>query len=64
MFSFLSPPTIKTYRKIPIQISPGLVCVQKAFLLGLFSGSLFSEGLIIKRNFAFQKGLGLTIKTA
>ena len=46
------------YRKIPI-ISPGLIFVQKAFLLGLFS-----EGLIIGRNFAFRNGLGLTIKTA
>ena len=51
------------YRKIPI-ISPGLIFVQTAFLLGLFSGSLFLEGLIIGRNFAFQNGLGLTIKTA
>ena len=40
------------YCKIPI-ISPGLIFVQKAFLLGLFSGSLFSEGLIIGGNFAF-----------
>ena len=44
-------------RKIPI-INPGLIFVQKAFLLGLFT-----EGLIIGRNFAFQNGLGLTIKT-
>ena len=29
-----------------------------------FLGSLFSEGLIIGTNFAFQNGLGLTIKTA
>ena len=43
-------------RKIPI-ISPGLIFVQKAFLLGLFS-----EGLIFGRNFAFQNGLDLTIK--
>ena len=46
------------YRKIPI-ISPGLIFVQKAFLLGLFL-----EGLIIGRNFAFQNGLGWTIKKA
>ena len=38
--------------------------VQKAFLLGLFSGSLFSEGLVIRSNFAFQTGFGLSIKTA
>ena len=43
-------------------ISPGLIFVQKAFLLGLFSGSLFLEGLIIGRNFAFQNELGLTKK--
>ena len=29
-----------------------------------FRGSLFSEGLIIGRNFAFQNEFGLTIKTA
>ena len=31
--------------------------------MGFFRGSLFSEGLIIGRNFAFQSGLGLTIET-
>ena len=45
-------------------ISPWLIFVQKTFLVGLFSGSLFSEGLIIGGNFAFPNGLGLTIKTA
>ena len=54
---------MKGYHKIPI-ISPGLIFVQKAFLPAYFWGSLFSEGLIIGRNFAFQNGLGLTIKTA
>ena len=49
------------YRKIPA-ISPGLIFVQKAVLLGLFSGELISEGPIIGRNFAFQNGLGLTTK--
>ena len=38
--------------------------VQMAFLLGLFSGSLFSEGFIIGGNFVFQNGLDLTIRTA
>ena len=53
--------------KIPI-ISPG-------FFVGLFSGSLFfcwayfrgnlfSEGLVIGRNFACQNEFGLSIKTA
>ena len=46
------------YHKISI-ISPGLIFVQKAFWL-----DLFSEGLIIGRNFAFQNELGLTIKIA
>ena len=32
--------------------------------MGVILGELFSEGLIIGRNFAFQNGLGLTIKTA
>ena len=46
-----------TYCKILI-ISPGLTFLQKAFLLGLFLGELIFGG-----NFAFQNGLGLTIKT-
>ena len=50
------------YCKIPI-ISPGLTFVQKA-CWAYFRGRLFSEGLIIGRNFAFQHGLGLTKKTA
>ena len=50
------------FRKIPI-ISPGLIFVQKAFLLAYFWGSLFLEGLIIGRNFAFQNGLDLTMET-
>ena len=44
-------------------ISPRLIFVQKAFLLGLL-GCLFSEGLVIGRNFASQNGFGLPIKTA
>ena len=44
--------------KIPI-ISPELRFDQKAFLLGLFS-----EGLVIGRNFAFQNRFGLSTKTA
>ena len=51
-----------SYRKIAI-ISPGLIFVQKAFSVGLYLGSLFSEGLIIGGNFAFQNGLDLTMKT-
>ena len=51
------------YGKIP-KISPGLIFVQKAVYWAYFSGSLFSEGLVIGRNFAFQNGVGLSIKTA
>ena len=50
-----------TRSKIPI-ISPGLIFVQKAFFAGLLFGELLFGGLIIGRNFAFQNGLGLTIK--
>ena len=49
------------YRKIPI-ISPGLILVQKAFLLGLFSGEHIFGRLIIGGTFVFQNWLGLTIK--
>ena len=48
-------------RKIPI-ISPGLIFVQKAFLLGLFSVELIFGGSYYARNFVFQNGLGLTKK--
>ena len=51
------------YRKIPI-ISSGLIFVKRLFFWAYFRGNLFSEGLIIGRKFAFQNGLGLTIKTA
>ena len=51
------------YRKFPV-ISPGLTFVQNAFCWAYFRGSLFSEGLIIGGNFAFQNDLGLAIKTA
>ena len=37
---------------------------KRLFCWAYFRGSLFSEGLIIGRNFAFQNGLDLTIKTA
>ena len=46
------------YHTIP-KIIPGLIFVQKAFLPGLFS-----EGLILGGNCAFQNELDLTIKTA
>ena len=37
---------------------------KRLFWRACFRRSLFSEGLIIGRNFAFQNGLDLTIKTA
>ena len=49
-------------RKILI-ISPGLILIQKAFLVGLFSGELIF-GEAIGGNFAFESRLGLTMKTA
>ena len=45
-------------------ISPGLIFVQKASLLGSFSRELIFGGVLIGRNFAFQHGFGLSIKTA
>ena len=35
---------------------------KKLFYWAYFRGNLFSEGIIIGRNFASQNGLGLTIK--
>ena len=43
------------YRKIPI-ISPGLIFVQKAFLLGWFSGELIFGGACYRKEFWFQNG--------
>ena len=43
---------------------PGLIFVQKAGLLGLFLGELIFGGAYYWKEFAFQNGLGLTIKTA
>ena len=37
---------------------------KRLFCWAYFRGSLFSEGLIIGRNFKFQNGLDLTVKTA
>ena len=47
-------------------ISPGLILIlfKRLFCWAHFRGSLFSEGLVIGRNFAFQNGFGLSIKTA
>ena len=46
------------YRKIPI-ISPGLIFVQKAFLLGLFSGELIFGGSCYRKQFCVSKWVWL-----
>ena len=47
---------VMVYRKIPI-ISPGLIFVQKAFLLGLFSGELIFGGTYYWKEFlCFKMG--------
>ena len=49
------------YRKIPI-ISPGLIFVQKPFLLGLFSGELIFGGAYYWKEFCVSKWVGLDKK--
>ena len=51
------------YRKIPI-ISPGLIFVQKAFLLGLLSGELNFGGAYYWKEFCISKGVGLDNKNS
>ena len=51
------------YGKIPI-ISPGLIFVQKAFKLGLFSGELIFGGAYYWKEFCVSKWVGLDNKTA
>ena len=51
------------YRKIPI-ISPGLIFVQKAFLLGLFSGELIFGGACYWKEFCVSKWVGLDNKNS
>ena len=46
------------YRKIPM-ISPGLIFVQKAFLVGLFSGELVFGGAYYWKEFCVSKWVGL-----
>ena len=54
---------ISKYRKIPI-ISPGLIFVQKAFLLGLFSGKLLFGGAYYWKEFCIPKWVGLDNKNS
>ena len=51
------------YRKILI-ISPGLIFVQKAFLVGLFSGELIFGGAYYWREFYISKWVGLDNKNS
>ena len=55
------PPLIlfsRSYRKIPI-ISPGLIFVQKAFLLDLVSGEPIFGGAYYRKKFCVSKWVGL-----
>ena len=60
MYSFI--PKLK-YRKIPI-ISPGLVIVHKAFLLGLFSRELIFGGACYRKEFCISKWVWLVNKNS
>ena len=51
------------YHKIPI-ITPGLIFVQKAFLLGLFSGELIFGGAYYWKEFCVTKWVGLGNKNS
>ena len=51
------------YCKIPI-ISPGLIFVQKALLLGLFSGELIFRGAYYWKEFCVWKWVGLDNKNS
>ena len=50
-----------TYRKIPI-MSPGLIFVQKAFLLCLFLGELIFGGACYRKEFCVSKWVGFVNK--
>ena len=50
-----------SYRKIPI-ISPGLILVQRAFWLGLFSGELIFGGAYYWKEFCISKWVRLVNK--
>ena len=51
------------YRKIPI-IIPGLIFVQKSFLLGLFSGEPILGGAYYWKEFCVSKWIGLDSKNS
>ena len=51
------------YRTIPV-ISPGLIFVQKVFLLGLFLGDLIFGGAYNWKGFCVSKWVGLDNKNS
>ena len=59
----ISPKTSNKYRKILI-ISPGLIFVQKAFLLGLYSGELIFGGACCWKEFCISKWVWLVNKNS
>ena len=54
---------LKRYREIPT-ISPGLIFVQKAVLLGLFAGELIFGGAYYWKEFCVSKWVGLGNKNS
>ena len=54
---------LNEYRKIQI-ISPGLIFVQKAVLLGLFLEELIFRGAYYWKEFCFSKWVGLDNKSS
>ena len=54
---------VNMYLKIPI-ICPGLIFVQKAFLLRLFSGELIFGGAYYWRELCVSKWVGLNNKSS
>ena len=60
---YLNSEVLISYRKIPI-ISPGLIFVQKAFFLGLFSGELIFGGAYYWKEFCVSKWVGLDNKNS
>ena len=63
MLNHTLKPAKGKYHKIPI-ITPGLIFVQKAFLLGLFSGELIFGGAYYLKEFCVLKWVGLDNKNS
>ena len=61
LIHYVSTICLCIHHKIPI-ISPGLIFVQKAFLMGLFSGELNFGGTYYWRAFCISKWVGLDKK--